>query len=281
MSKIVRTENYGLIGYDNTKGLPTFLNDITNNNGIIDEVLTRHNSDIEQLQIDVENLTPEGFENLVNRVGVAETNISSNSELIKGIETRLTDDEENIKQHSIRLDNMRRDINLIDNTVVGLRDEVTENDRYVRAELTALDAVSRDALTKANNAVSTVEGLDHDVDGLNESLQSVSTNVETIAGQITDLQQRASFTEDRVVELAMTRPKVYSELASVDDFDSVIDTLSSVTGGEIVDSDSLNGMTIISINKSIPVVGYLDGNNIKCYPLVPTDESILVKICIW
>lgn len=146
---------------------------------------------------DIATLQPETIDEVVERLGIAEENIKNNAELIEGLEVRLTDDEDNLQQHAVRLDHLDSKTEtlgtLIGTTgaeVVQMKTDITDLQQEVvkwQTDMSALDQKMTESL--------------NEVQGLQDLVKAQTAQIATIAGQITDLQERMTITEERVINL--------------------------------------------------------------------------------
>ena len=200
MSTPIKSKNYNLIGYSGTE-IPAFLSDMTDNNAIIDselkrlsdivnnaeswadtvnehtEILEAYGTKINGLEKSVSALQPENIENLENRVSIAETQISNNSNLIDALTIRLTDDEDNIQQHAIRIGNLEQKTGALETSTSELSEKLNTETTNLNERVNGIETNVSSLDNNVTSLSNKVDALDADVDGVHEAIQTNANNI--------------------------------------------------------------------------------------------------------
>ena len=302
MSTPIKSKNYNLIGYSGTE-IPTFLSDMTDNNDIIDselkrlsdvvnnaesladtvnehtEILKVYGNRIGDIEESVSALQPENIENLENRVSIAETQIGNNSNLIDALTIRLTDDEDNISQHAIRIGNLEQKTGALETLTSELSEKLnTEttnlNERVNRIE-TSVSSLDNNVTSLSNK----VDDLDADVDGVHESIQTNANNIQTASNNIANLQSRMTYTESEIIRLSQKNFAMYYKLGNYDSETGLCGTISDVTSGIITDANNVKGIIVTCVG--LEVSGRLDENgNIYAYSSSPIPTGSKMNVIV-
>ena len=302
MSTPIKSKNYNLIGYSGTE-IPTFLSDITDNNDIIDselkrlsdvvnnaesltdtvnehtEILKVYGNRIGGLEKSVSALQPENIENLENRVSIAETQIGNNSKLIDALTTRLTDDEDNIAQHTIRIGNLEQKTKTLETTTSELSEklntETTNLNERVNGIETNVSSLDNNVASLSNK----VDNLDADVDGVHEAIQTNANNIQTASDNIANLQSRMTYTESEIIKLSQKNFAMYYKLGNYNSETGICGTISDITGGIITSANNVKGIVVSCVG--LEVSGRLDNNgNVHTYSSSPIPNESKIHIII-
>lgn len=230
MSIITRTDNLGLIGYSG-ETIPTYLNDWSYNMDIIDknfgraiseipsidarletveedvqETMTtlhthiatftayQHATDtkIEGLERRVGDLTPEGFDDIRDRLTTAEQNIISNATDIRVLEERISNDEESIADNKASIDALSTHFEYLHDYTFNISGQVDKN----KADIAQLS--DRVTLNDAyiDNLQSDYTALSGEVDGLQASDLAQSEQITMLGEDTKDLEIRVARLEN-------------------------------------------------------------------------------------
>lgn len=300
MATITKTTNYDLTIYNGAE-LPSFLTDISVDNVKIDSALkaidnkveytnelveqvAENTADIETLEGKVETLEtqvailqPEVVDNLQRRVGICETDINANAELIEALTTRVADDEDNLAQHAIRIGNLET---RADATAIELSDltaEVRSDNTTLSGRLDLVEADVSTLGTNVSNLSDKVTDLDSDVDGVHVDIQTNATNIETLGTQVSNLQTRMTTTEAAVIAIdqKFTQMYTYTGTADVSD-DNKVGDVETVTGGHLT-AATIKGMTAYSAEGYV-LIPYINNGYVYLYSpsTIATDFSATV-----
>ena len=287
MSTPIKSKNYNLIGYSGTE-IPTFLYDLNNNNEIIDselkrlsdvvnnaesladtvnehtEILKVYGNRISGLEESVSTLQPENIENLENRVSIAETQIENNSNLIDALTTRLTDDEDNISQHAIRIGNLEQKTGTLETSISELSEKLNTETTNLNERVNVIETNVSSLDSNIASISNKVDALDADVDGVHEAIQTNANNIQTASNNIANLQGRMTYTESEIIKLSQKSFAMYYKTGNYDSETGLCGTVSDVTGGIITDANNVKGIIVTCVG--LEVSGKLDeSGNIHAY----------------
>lgn len=184
-----------------TKQIDDFTNTVNEDIAGMHTELNEFDARLSKNESDIASLKPENIADLENRVTIAEQQIANNAELIKGITSRLDDDEENLSQHAIRLDALEREnesnqtaISDLTNNFNEFQDNTNESISTITAEITGI----KGNLESTNREVASLQSA---VEGSQVSIQTINEQIQTLSNQVTNLNDRLSFTENKVINL--------------------------------------------------------------------------------
>ena len=302
MSTPIKSKNYNLIGYSGTE-IPTFLSDITDNNDIIDselnrlsdvvnnaesladtvnehtEILKVYGNRIGGLEESVSVLQPENIENLENRVSITEIQISNNSNLIDALTTRLTDDEDNIQQHAIRIGNLEQKTDALEKSTSELSEKLNTETTNLNERVNGIETNVSSLDNNVSSISSKVDDLDADVDGVHEAIQTNANNIQTASNNIANLQGRMAYTESEIIKLSQKNFAMYYKLGNYDNETGLCGTISDVTGGIITDANNVKGIIVTCVG--LEVSGRLDeSGNIHAYSSSPIPAGSKMNIIV-
>lgn len=302
MSTTIKSDNYNLIGYSGSE-IPAFLSDITNNNDIIDselkrlsdvvndaesiadtvnehtEILKVYGNRIGGLEESVSALQPENIENLENRVSIAETQISNNSNLIDALTTRLTDDEDNISQHAIRIGNLEQKTGSLETSISELSEKLNTETTNLNDRVNVIETNVSSLDNNVTSLSNKVNDLDTDVDGVHEAIQTNANNIQTASNNIANLQSRMTYTESEIIKLGQKNFAMYYKLGNYNSETGICGTVSDVTGGIITDANNVKGIIVTCVG--LEVSGKLDNNgNVYAYSSTPIPNGSKINIVI-
>ena len=302
MSTPIKSKNYNLIGYSGTE-IPTFLSDITDNNDIIDselnrlsdvvnnaesladtvnehtEILKVYGNRIGGLEESVSVLQPENIENLENRVSITEIQISNNSNLIDALTTRLTDDEDNIQQHAIRIGNLEQKTDALEKSTSELSEKLNTETTNLNERVNGIETNVSSLDNNVSSISSKIDDLDADVDGVHEAIQTNANNIQTASNNIANLQGRMTYTESEIIKLSQKNFAMYYKLGNYDNETGLCGTISDVTGGIITDANNVKGIIVTCVG--LEVSGRLDeSGNIHAYSSSPIPAGSKMNIIV-
>lgn len=302
MSTPIKSKNYNLIGYSGSE-IPSFLSDITYNNDIIDselkrlsdivnnaesladtvnehtEIIEAYGTKINELEESVSILQPENIENLENRVGIAETQISNNSNLIDALTTRLTDDEDNLSQHAIRIGNLEQKTCSLETSISELSEKLNTETTNINEHVNGIETNVSSLDNNVSSLSNKVDDLDADVDSVHEAIQTNANNIQTASNNISNLQSRMTYTESEIIKLSQKNFAMYYKLGNYNAETGICGTVSDVTGGIIADANNVKGVIVSCVG--LEVSGRLDNNgNVYAYSSSPIPNESKIHIII-
>ena len=267
MSTPIKSKNYNLIGYSGTE-IPAFLSDITGNNGIIDselkrlsdvvnnaesladtvnehtEILEAYGTKINGLEESVSALQPENIENLENRVSIAETQIGNNSNLIDALTTRLTDDEDNLSQHAIRIGNLEQKTGVLEASTSELSEKLNAETTNINERINGIETNVSSLNNNVTSLSNKVDNLDADVDGMHEAIQTNANNIQTASNNISNLQSRMTYTESEIIRLDQKNFAMYYKVNKYEQSTGKCGNISDITGGIITSPNDVKGVIV-------------------------------------
>lgn len=219
MSKVSYTENYNLTQYSEVEE-PVFLNDITRDNGIIDEALKDSKDTADEavsiatnasdtanyakgvadnvasdLQVTNQNVSDLDARVTQNEADIAllqpakitalENKIDSNTNLINSLSNELDSVEAEVEAHGNRLDSDEADIRQLRTDVDSLRSDFTECCDTVNEHLGAIDS---EQIVQNGR----LDGLETRMSSAEVRLDNLETEDETITGQVEILTNRVN-----------------------------------------------------------------------------------------
>lgn len=124
-----------------------------------------------------------------------EINVATNANSIQALEIRLTDDEDNLSQHAMRLD-------ALDKAVFpdGPGETETEFDK-INAAIAALSQQINNLQTQINANKTEIQSINGDITELQDNVSVHGTTLETQTGQIANLQGRMTTSEAKIIDL--------------------------------------------------------------------------------
>lgn len=302
MSITIKSENYNLIGYSGSE-IPPFLSDITDNNDKIDselkrlsgvvnnaesladtvnehsEILKVYGNRINGLEENVSVLQPENIENLESRVSITEIQIDNNSNLIDALTIRLTDDEDNISQHAIRIGNLEQKTGTLETSISEISEKLNTETTNLNERVNEIES----SISSLNNNVTSlsnkVDDLDSDVDGVHEAIQTNANNIQTASNNIANLQSRMTYTENEIIKLSQKNFAMYYKLGNYNAETGVCGNISDITSGLITSANNVKGVIVSCIG--LEVSGRLDNNgNVHAYSNSPIPNESKIHIII-
>lgn len=302
MSTPIKSKNYNLIGYSGTE-IPVFLSDMTDNNAIIDselkrlsdvvnnaesladtvnehtEILKVYGNRISGLEESVSALQPENIENLEDRVSITETQIGNNSKLIDALTTRLTDDEDNLSQHAIRIGNLEQKTGSLETSISELSEKLNTETTNINERVNVIETNVSSLDNNVSSLSNKVDYLDADVDGVHEAIQTNANNIQTASDNISNLQSRMTYTESEIIKLSQKNFAMYYKLGNYDSETGLCGTISDITGGIITDANNVKGIIVTCIG--LEVSGKLDNNgNVYAYSSSPIPAGSKMNIIV-
>ena len=302
MSIPIKSTNYNLIGYSGSE-IPTILSDITHNNNIIDselkrlsnvvnnaesladtvnehtEILKVYNSRIDGLEESVSALQPENIENLEDRVSITETQIDNNSKLIDALTTRLTDDEDNLSQHAIRIGNLEQKTSSLETSISELSEKLNTETTNINVRVNGIETNVSSLDNNVTSLSNKVVDLDADVDGVHEAIQTNANNIQTASNNIANLQSRMTYTESEIIRLNQKNFAMYYKLGNYNAETGICGTISDITGGIITSANNVKGVIVSCVG--LEVSCKLDeSGNIHAYSSSPIPAGSKMNIIV-
>lgn len=230
MSIITRTDNLGLIGYSG-ETIPTYLNDWSYNMDIIDknfgmaiaeipsidarletveedvqETMTtlhthiatftayQHATDtrLDEVERRVGDLTPEGFDDIRDRLTTAEQNIISNATDIRVLEERISTDEESIADNKASIDALSTQFENLHDYTFNIAGQVDKN----KTDITQLNERVSLSETEIDKLQSDTDALTGEVDGLQASDLAQAEQITMLGEDTKDLEIRVARLEN-------------------------------------------------------------------------------------
>ena len=302
MSTSIKSTNYNLIGYSGSE-IPPLLSDITNNNDIIDselkrlsdvvinaesladtvnehtEILGVYNTRISGLEESVSVLQPENIENLENRVSITETQIGNNSNLIDALTTRLTDDEDNLSQHAIRIGNLEQKTRTLETTTSELSERLNTETTNINERVNGIETNVSSLYNNVSSLSNKVDNLDTDVDGVHEAIQTNANNIQTASNNISNLQSRMTYTESEIIKLNQKNFAMYYKVNQYEQSTGKCGNISDITGGIITRPNDVKGVIVNIIGfKVYGSIGRLGDIYVVGNEIIPdgTDVHVIV-----
>lgn len=230
MSKINYTPNLGLITYSG-EVIPTYLADTTRNMEILDNVVGKLNTEnpsidarletleddvqkvmstqhvqiakftayqvatdarLDKLEKDVSDISPEGIQDIRDRLTNAEADIQSNSAVTQALTERVSGDEGVIANNTARIDVLELqfgeggeyDFSALEDKVTTLGDDVSRID-------SELDSLTSE-VTGADGLQKKLEILNGEVDALQVSNTTQANQIESLGNQTDNLEERVT-----------------------------------------------------------------------------------------
>lgn len=180
--------------YDEIKG---YVPVIEQNNQLVEDL----KQDVAKLQGDVDLLQPAKVEDLEKRMDLVEAVQITNSNLIEGLTTRLSDDEDNLSQHAIRLDNLEKAVATNDTVIKDLTASFDDFMSDTNDSIADINNNVSDINTKLEESGTKQDDFNKLLESLNESVLSINQQLNAISAQITNLQDRMTYSESKIIEL--------------------------------------------------------------------------------
>lgn len=268
MSKINYTPNLGLITYSG-EVIPTYLADTTRNMEILDNVVGKLNTEnpsidarletleddvqkvmstqhvqiakftayqvatdarLDKLEKDVSDISPEGIQDIRDRLTNAEADIQSNSAVTQALTERVSGDEGVIATNTARIDVLELqfgeggeyDFSALEDKVTTLGDDVSRID-------SELDSLSSD-ISGADGIQKKLEVLNGEVDGLQISNTTQANQIETLANQVETLESKINHnvSVETIIAFDIDAPNDYSQFSCFFNFDKTNKTIISI-----------------------------------------------------
>lgn len=233
MSKRVQTENLNLYAYDNLRGLPTFLKDLSDNMSILDGAYATVNGLIDSLdsrlttaENTLEDLSPESIEDYKIRLDALEKKVVINTNAIKDINTRIGTINAQINSINVEqgVQNGRLDAleSLTGNHTTRLND--------ISAGLTQVTSRVSTLETCCENVQHEISDMQSDINGFNDDLTVLATQFETVSGLVNDLTDlvnslQLDVVSQRLNDIDTAINAINSDLGDVD-YSSISNTIS-------------------------------------------------------
>ena len=193
MSKRKQTEKLHLYTYDNARGLPTFLQDWSDNARAIDAESERVQGEIDALDTrlttaeeTIESLSPESILDYKVRLDALERKSNAQANLIESITREQVVQNNLINKNKSDIETLRLNIDTNTSLINELREDVNAN----RADITTLsgrvDALEARVATLEHEVVD----LTNDIIGLGENVRDIATQLEAVTVILNEKQDK-------------------------------------------------------------------------------------------
>lgn len=193
MSKRKQTQNLHLYTYDNARGLPTFLRDMSDNCEVIDAEHVRVQGEINSLderlttaEDTIQSLSPESILDYKVRLDALEKKSNAQASLIKAISDGQLVQDRLINKNQADINDLRANIDNNTSKINQLRDDVDAN----RIDIQNANL----KIVNLENRVATLEhevvDLTNDIIGLGENITDIATQLEAIALLVANKQDK-------------------------------------------------------------------------------------------
>lgn len=239
MSKLIKTPNYNLTGYDNAVGIPTFLGDSTENMSIIDSELKRQDDYAKQVNEDMINHVSD----LIAEDAKLSDRIDELDEFAHSI------DEESIADYKARLDavegKVKAQSDILD--LLNQRNESQDDQIAKNAEnIAALQDNITNITDEIANVAASIPNYDDDVNELRERVGTLEASCAVIEHELEDLTNSVTGFNQDVATLAnqmSALTKIVNDLGS-----DVAKKQDKLTAGEGIRIDDNNVISVITSN---------------------------------
>lgn len=221
MSKREQTENLHLYTYENARGLPTFLHDMSENAKAIDaESVNIHNEidalneRVETAEETIESLSPESILDYKVRLDALEKKSNAQANLINAITQEQILQNNLINQNKVDIASLRANIDNNTSKINQLRDDVNAN----RIDINNADIKITSLEDRVTNLENKVVDLTNDIIGLGENIADLASQFEAITNIVNHKQdtlvagQGISIDENNVISVTGVVHGVYDPI---------------------------------------------------------------------
>ena len=194
MSKREQTENLHLYTYENARGLPTFLQDWSDNARSIDAESVRVQGEIDALdgrlttaENTIESLSPESILDYKVRLDALEKKSNAQANLIHAITEEQIVQNNLINQNKLDIASLRVNIDNNTSKINQLRVDVEQNKVDIN-----------NAVLRITNLENRVENLEHEVTDLTNDIIGLGENISDLASQFEALTNIVNNKQDKL-----------------------------------------------------------------------------------
>lgn len=193
MSKREQTENLHLYTYENARGLPTFLQDWSDNAKSIDAESVLIHGEINALderlttaEDTIQSLSPESILDYKVRLDALERKSNAQANLIEAITREQTVQNNLINKNKTDIDTLRVNIDNNTSNINQLRIDVDANRVDIATANSRIDAIE----VRVDNLEHEVIDLTNDIIGLGENITDIATQLEAVTNILNGKQDK-------------------------------------------------------------------------------------------